>query len=185
MARRTRVRSRPGLRRARTARSFPLLWVPREGRADPPLPPEVVTAGDMVLELTKKRGNDPSRQCAAEEVTAPINRDGWRSAQGITQRNWGGSHRADHVLLGGPRRALPSSVVTPVAGSLSVAPIPLAHTPPPSPLHHIRHGRIRKVHRSLDDQGLENRGSQLLSDPAAHMIGKLLFGQVFSNTTSA
>ena len=28
----------------------------REGRADPPLPPEVVAAGDMVLELTKERG---------------------------------------------------------------------------------------------------------------------------------
>ena len=27
-----------------------------EGRADPPLPPEVVAAGDMVLELTKERG---------------------------------------------------------------------------------------------------------------------------------
>ena len=27
-----------------------------EGRADPPLPPEVIAAGDMVLELTKERG---------------------------------------------------------------------------------------------------------------------------------
>ena len=28
----------------------------REGRADRPLPPEVVAAGDVVLELTKERG---------------------------------------------------------------------------------------------------------------------------------
>ena len=34
-------------------------------------------------------------------------------------------------------------------------------------------------------QGLGNKGCQLLSGPSAHRMGKLLFGQVFSNTTSA
>ena len=47
--------SAPGLAFAEHgSRDLGLSYGYREGRADPPLPPEVVAAGDMVLELTKK-----------------------------------------------------------------------------------------------------------------------------------
>ncbi|MYA08517.1 MAG: DUF1565 domain-containing protein [Holophagales bacterium] len=45
-----------------------------EGRADPPLPPEVVAAGDMVLELTKERGMFFLDNVLPENVAAQIDR---------------------------------------------------------------------------------------------------------------
>ena len=45
-----------------------------EGRADPPLPPEVVAAGDMVLELTKERGMFFLDNVLPENVAGQIDR---------------------------------------------------------------------------------------------------------------
>ena len=45
-----------------------------EGRADPPLPPEVVAAGDMVLELTKERGMFFLDNVLPENVAGQIGR---------------------------------------------------------------------------------------------------------------
>ena len=45
-----------------------------EGRADPPLPPEVVAAGDMVLELTKERGMFFLDNVLPENVAAQVDR---------------------------------------------------------------------------------------------------------------
>ncbi len=45
-----------------------------EGRADPPLPPEVVAAGDMVLELTKERGMFFLDNVLPENVVGQIDR---------------------------------------------------------------------------------------------------------------
>ena len=45
-----------------------------EGRADPPLPPEVVAAGDMVLELTKERGMFFLDNVLPENVTGQLDR---------------------------------------------------------------------------------------------------------------
>ena len=45
-----------------------------EGRADPPLPPEVVAAGDMVLKLTKERGMFFLDNVLPENVAAQLDR---------------------------------------------------------------------------------------------------------------
>ena len=45
-----------------------------EGRADPPLPPEVVAAGDMVLELTKEHGMFFLDNVLPENVAAQLDR---------------------------------------------------------------------------------------------------------------
>ncbi len=45
-----------------------------EGRADPPLPPEVVAAGDMVLELTKEQGMFFLDNVLPENVAAQLDR---------------------------------------------------------------------------------------------------------------
>ncbi len=45
-----------------------------EGRADPPLSPEVVAAGDMVLALTKERGLFFLDRGLPENVAAQIDR---------------------------------------------------------------------------------------------------------------
>ena len=46
----------------------------REGRADRPLPPEVVAAGDMALELTKERGMFFLDNVLPENVAGQIDR---------------------------------------------------------------------------------------------------------------
>ena len=46
-------------------------------------------------------------------------------------------------------------------------------------------GQPHRLHVRSKHHGLENSGRQLLFGPEAHKMGRLLFGQVSSNTTSA
>ena len=98
----------------------------------------------------------------------------------------GGADRPKGTDARGSRgRPQPLKLITRVAGSTfgglvsarsHNSAVPASSRPPWS-----RSKRASKI----DPQGLENKGSQLLSEPAAQMMGKLLFGQVPSNTMSA
>ncbi len=69
------ARSVPGLAFAEHGpRDLGLSYGHLEGRADPPLPPEVVAAGDMVLELTKERGMFFLDNVLPENVTGQLDR---------------------------------------------------------------------------------------------------------------
>ena len=84
----------PGLAFAELGpRDLGLSYGYREGCADPPLPPEVVAAGDMVLELTKERGMFFLDNVLPENVAARIDRGVMIGAgrRGIRRRLGGGT----------------------------------------------------------------------------------------------
>ena len=72
-----------------------------EGRADPPLPPEVVAAGDMVLELTKERGMFFLDNVLPENVTEQLDRgvDDRSGPAGGLGGGGEGVQRADDALV--------------------------------------------------------------------------------------
>ena len=75
LARAAETLSVPGLAFAEHGpRDLGLSYGHLEGRADPPLPPEVVAAGDMVLELTKERGLFFLDNVLPENVASQIDR---------------------------------------------------------------------------------------------------------------